>query len=172
MIDIKHLSPTTFRNEKRNKSDSDLFHNRLKKVFARLLPRKLSIIFNKTIVRVLNLSKNVVHLSKSPCPTRITDEHPTSSSHTRTNDGSRNIDNTKLRQTTGTQTWPDLNLGVTIETQTDTTLNNVTNVTKKVKAKVLKRPKSPPQEMVSVHKTGNSVDSRVRTPERHDFKVN
>ena len=100
----------------------------------------------------------MVHLSTSPSPTRIPDEHPIFSSHTRTNDGlpSRNIDNTKLRQTTGTQTWPDLNLGVTIETQTDTTLNNVTNVTnvtKKVKAKVLKRPKSPPQEMVSVHKT-------------------
>ena len=90
----------------------------------------------------------MVHLSTSPSPTRIPDEHPIFSSHTRTNDGlpSRNIDNTKLRQTTGTQTWPDLNLGVTIETQTDTTLNNVTNVTKKVKAKVLKRPKSPPQE--------------------------
>ena len=69
-------------------------------------------------------------------------------SQSRTNDEiqTRNIDNTKLRQTTGTQTWPDLNLGVTIETQTDTSLNNVTNVTKKVKAKVLKRPKSPPQE--------------------------
>ena len=71
-------------------------------------------------------------------------------SQPRTNDEiqTRNIDNTKLRQTTGTQTWPDLNLGVTIETQTDTSLNNVTNVTKKVKAKVLKRPKSPPQETV------------------------
>ena len=69
-------------------------------------------------------------------------------SQSRTNDEiqTRNIDNTKLRQTTGTQTWPDLNLGVTIETQTDTSLNNVTNVTKKVKAKVLKRSKSPPQE--------------------------
>ena len=69
-------------------------------------------------------------------------------SQSRTNDEiqTRNIDNTKLRQTTGTQTWPDLNLGVTIETQTDTTLNNTINVTKKVKAKVLKRPKSPPQE--------------------------
>ena len=68
-------------------------------------------------------------------------------SQSRTNDEiqPRNIDNTKLRQTTGTQTWPDLNLGVTIETQTDTSLN-VTNVTKKVKAKVLKRPKSPSQE--------------------------
>ena len=69
-------------------------------------------------------------------------------SQPRTNDEiqTRNIDNTKLRQTTGTQTWPDLNLGVTIETQTDTSMNDVTNVTKKVKAKVLKRPKSPPQE--------------------------
>lgn len=69
-------------------------------------------------------------------------------SQSRTNDEiqTRNIDNTKLRQTTGTQTWPDLNLGVTIETQTDTALNNTINVTKKVKAKVLKRPKSPPQE--------------------------
>ena len=39
-------------------------------------------------------------------------------SQSRTNDEiqTRNIDNTKLRQTTGTQTWPDLNLGVTIET--------------------------------------------------------
>ena len=71
-------------------------------------------------------------------------------SQSRTNDEiqTRNIDNTKLRQTTGTQTWPDLNLGVTIETQTDTSMNDVTNVTKKVKAKVLKRPKSPPQETV------------------------
>ena len=71
-------------------------------------------------------------------------------SQPRTNDEiqTRNIDNTKLRQTTGTQTWPDLNLGVTIETQTDTSMNDVTNVTKKVKAKVLKRPKSPPQETV------------------------